>query len=86
VPYTVEIHREARRAMKALSDAESKVVSARIDALAEDPLSPDSKALKGKHAGKRRVRVGVYRIVYAVERNVLRVLVLRVGHRRDIYR
>jgi mRNA interferase RelE/StbE len=36
--------------------------------------------------GYLRVRVGDYRIIYTIEDDVLRVLVVRVGHRRDVYR
>jgi addiction module RelE/StbE family toxin len=40
--------------------------------------------LKGKFAGLRKYRVGDYRVIYAIIEN--EVLVLRIGHRRDVYR
>ena len=40
--------------------------------------------LKGKFAGLRRCRIGDYRVIYAIVRNA--VLILRIGHRRDVYR
>jgi len=36
--------------------------------------------------GYLRVRVGDYRIIYTIEDDVLRVIVVRAGHRRDVYR
>ena len=44
------------------------------------------KALKGKHKGKFRKRAGNYRIVYSIESNCLVIEVVRVGHRKDVYR
>lgn len=42
--------------------------------------------LKGDLSGLRRVRVGSYRVVYEVFETQLTILVVRLGHRRDIYR
>jgi mRNA interferase RelE/StbE len=42
--------------------------------------------LKGEYAGLRRIRVGNYRIVYEVQDRQLMVLVIRIGHRREVYR
>ena len=40
--------------------------------------------LKGKFAGLRRCRIGDYRVIYAIVKND--VLILRIGHRRDVYK
>ena len=48
-------------------------------------MPPNSRKLKGEeHA--YRIRVGDYRIIYDVLQEVLVILVLRVGHRKDVYR
>jgi mRNA interferase RelE/StbE len=52
--------------------------------LARDPRPPGAKQLQGRDA--LRVRVGSYRIIYAVKDDELLVLVVAVGHRRDVYR
>jgi len=52
--------------------------------LAEDPRPPGSKKLSGND--KYRVRQGTYRIVYSIEDNELIVVVVKVGHRKDVYR
>lgn len=56
-----------------------------IDGLAIDPRPPGCIQLKGG-GGEFRIRVGNYRVVYDVQDDELVVLVLRVGHRREVYR
>jgi len=51
--------------------------------LAEDPRPPAARALRGRPG--LRVRVGDYRLVYTVVDDVLLVVVVTVGHRRDVY-
>jgi len=54
-----------------------------IALLAGDPWPPASRQLKGRPG--RRVRVGDYRIIYTIHNEVLRIVVVTVGHRRDVY-
>ncbi len=56
----------------------------RIEQLAVDPRSSGSKKLSGYD--RYRIRQGSYRIVYAVEDDRLIVYVVKVGHRKDVYR
>jgi len=56
----------------------------RIDALANDPRPSGSEKLSAQE--RYRVRQGVYRIVYEIQDEVLVVLVVKVGHRREVYR
>ena len=44
------------------------------------------KPLTGPWQGCRSLRVGVYRIVYQIEKSVLTIYVLDIGHRREVYR
>jgi len=57
---------------------------AAIDQLRESPHAGG--VLKGEFSGLRRLRVGNYRIVYEVIDEELVILVVRLGHRKDIYR
>ena len=56
----------------------------RIQSLADDPRPPGCEKLA--HQDRYRVRQGWYRIIYAVDDQAERVLVVKVGHRRDVYR
>jgi mRNA interferase RelE/StbE len=57
----------------------------KIDGLSDEPYPPGAKKLHGKHEFFR-LRSGNYRIVYTVEHERLIVLVVRIGHRREVYR
>lgn len=83
--YTVELKPSAKRALGKLDRQIQGRLAAVIDALAEDPHPPASTKLQGQE-DLYRVRVGDYRIIYQVEDDVLVVLVIRIGHRREVYR
>jgi mRNA interferase RelE/StbE len=83
--YRVEIARRAVKALAALPRKEQQRVRAAVDLLADNPRPPGCVALSGE-ANAYRVRVGDYRIVYEVFDDRLVIQVVRVGHRRDVYR
>jgi mRNA interferase RelE/StbE len=84
VAFRVEFLPAAERAFWKLTPEVRNRLRPRIDALAEIPRSPGSKKLVGED--RWRIRVGDWRIVYQVDDDRLVVLVVRVGHRGDIYR
>jgi mRNA interferase RelE/StbE len=55
-----------------------------FDAIADDPRGPGCEKLTGRD--RYRVRQGTYRILYEIQDDVLVVIVVRVGHRREVYR
>ena len=59
-------------------------IVAAIDRLATESFAGG--VLKGEFAGLRRLRVGSYRVVYEVSEGELLILVIRIGHCREIYR
>jgi len=67
-----------------IPEADRKRIVDAVERLAADPLR--GKPLKGRWEGLRRIRVGVYRIIYALRKAELTILVLRVGSRSDVYR
>jgi mRNA interferase RelE/StbE len=83
--YRVEIARRALKAIQALPKKEQQRVRAAIELLADSPRPPGCVALKGESSAYR-VRVGDYRIVYEVHDRRLLIQVVRVGHRRQVYR
>ena len=83
--YRIRLTPEARRNLLKLPKDVLRRVDARILALAEEPRPRQSRKLRGAD-DLWRVRVGDYRIVYTLEDEDLVVIVLRVGHRREVYR
>ena len=83
--YTVEIARRAIKSIAGLPRPEQFRVRAAIDLLADEPRPPGCVALTGEES-VYRVRVGDYRILYEVVDERLVIHVIRVGHRRDVYR
>jgi mRNA interferase RelE/StbE len=83
--YRIEVTPAARRALESLPKKVLRQIDRRILALAEDPYPPGSKKLRGAE-GLHRVRVGDYRILYIVEADRLLIVIVAVGHRRDVYR
>jgi len=55
-----------------------------FDALVDDPRATGCEKLSGQH--RYRLRQGSYRIIYEIQDDVLVVVVVKVGHRRDVYR
>lgn len=74
----------ARSIRKFPRDIASRIKTA-TEALRENPRPPGVKSLAGER-GLWRIRVGDYRIVYEIQDNQLLVLVIRVAHRREVYR
>jgi len=82
--YEVTLAPAAARQLRKLDPHVRRRVQAAIELLAEDPRPPAATRLVGG-AGEWRVRTGDYRIVYEIQQDQLLVLVLNVGHRREIY-
>lgn len=56
-----------------------------VEELKDNPFPPNSKKLVGTENGYR-IRIGNYRVIYSVYRQELNILVLKLGHRKEIYR
>lgn len=82
--YRVEVRPAAVRALRRIDPTMRPRIEGAIALLAQDPRPPASRPLKGR-AGYR-VRVGDYRIIYTVQDDVLLIVVVALGHRRDVYR
>jgi mRNA interferase RelE/StbE len=81
--YRIEVTPAAAKQLRKLDSSVAPRIRGAIELLAVDPRPPASRALRGRPG--YRVRVGDYRIIYRIEDDVLLVVVLRLGHRRDIY-
>ena len=82
--YRIEVTPRARKDLRALTARERKRVADQIDALKTDPRPTGCKKLKGRE-DFYRVRVGDYRVVYQIEDEVLLILIVRAGDRKEIY-
>ena len=81
--YRIEVRPAALRALRAIDHRDRGRIQGVIALLAENPRPPGARALRGRDG--LRVRVGDYRIIYTVEDDVLLVVVVTLGHRRDVY-
>ena len=83
--YRITLTPAAARQLRKFDPQARRQMQAALELLSSDPHPPAATQLVGG-AGEWRVRTGDYRIVYEIEDEELLVLVLRVGHRREIYR
>jgi mRNA interferase RelE/StbE len=83
--YRIFIKPSAAKELEAIGNRKDRRrIVARIQSLADDPRPPGCQKLSG--AEKYRIRQGSYRIVYAIKDDRLVVLVVKVGHRKKVYR
>jgi mRNA interferase RelE/StbE len=83
VSYRIELRPAAIRALKRIDHQDRDRIRGAIALLGQDPRPPGAKALQGRDGF--RVRIGNYRIIYTVQDDVLLVVVVTLGHRRDVY-
>jgi mRNA interferase RelE/StbE len=82
--YLIEVRRRAQRVLDKLPKSDFQAVIEAIKDLAQTPRPRGIE--KVKSTGLWRIRQGDYRIIYAIDDNERLVTVVRVGHRREIYR
>ena len=83
--YRIELAPKAQRDFKALDGSIRRRIARRIDSLAENPYPQGIKKIEGEDE-LYRLRIGDYRVLYQVKGKILLVLIVGIGHRRDIYR
>jgi len=83
--FRVEIDPAALRQLRRIDPQNQRRIAKAIDALAQNPFPPGCRQLVGRRL-HWRIRMGDYRAIYTVFHAEIRVLVLKVGHRRDVYR
>ncbi len=83
--YRVEVSATAEKQIRKLPREDQLRVLQAIRPLATEPTPPGSRKVRG-YADVFRIRVGTYRILYRVEGRRLLIIILKIGHRREIYR
>ena len=82
--YEILFRESVYKDLHAIPKTDLKKILSRIERLAEDPRPAGCQKLTG--ADLYRVRQGVYRIVYSIHDRTMVIHVVRVGHRREVYR
>ena len=81
--YRIEVLPAAVREIRKLPPEAKRRIQAVVELLAEEPRPPAAKKLTARP--EWRVRTGDYRVLYRIDDDVLTVVIVRAGHRRDVY-
>lgn len=85
MPYSIQFTRRAQRDFDSLDKPVQQRLRPHIDRLAADPFPAGAKKLHGDEP-YYGIRVGDYRVVYQVDGKQLIIVVIKVGHRKEVYR
>jgi mRNA interferase RelE/StbE len=82
--YSLVVKKLAERELRTLPKADLRRVTDRIRGLAQDPRPPGHEKLSGQE--HYRIRQGDYRVVYAIDYDHRVITIVKIGHRREVYR
>lgn len=82
--YRIEIRKSAAKELALIARKDRERIAEKILRLGADPRPPGSQKLSGEE--KYRIRQGDYRILYEIKDAVVTIVVVRIRHRRDVYR
>ena len=82
--YAVILPKSVQKELDRLPEDAVRRILARLAELETNPRPTDIKKLKGRKAW--RIRVGDYRVIYEIHNRQLQILVITIGHRREVYR
>jgi mRNA interferase RelE/StbE len=82
--YKIIFRKSVAQDMRRIPNRDLRRILAAIDSLSEEPRPPGVEILSGQE--KYRVRQGNYRIIYEISDKSVIVVVVKVGHRKDVYR
>ncbi|MFM7344799.1 MAG: type II toxin-antitoxin system RelE family toxin [Tagaea sp.] len=82
--YRISIEKRAQKALRRLPSGILRRLHEAIDELSAEPRPPGCEKLSGRPGW--RIRVGDYRVIYEIRDDALLVLVIEIGHRREVYR
>lgn len=83
--YKIKLYKSFAKDIKVLPLRDYQKLVKSIYQLASDPFPSGFKKLKTSEDDYYRIRVGNYRIIYQVNNNELEILIIKVGHRKDVY-
>ena len=82
--YRLLVKPSAAKELLALPAKDHKRTTAKLQHLASEPLPPGTEKLSGQE--KYRLRQGDYRVLYSVDDDEAAVVIVKIGHHRDVYR
>ncbi len=82
--YKIHLRESVEKDFRVIPKKDVKKILQRVKLLSLEPRPPGCEKLTGKE--RYRVRQGRYRIVYSVQDNNLSVWIVKIGHRKDVYR
>ena len=82
--YSIQYSEDALKELKQIPKTQVRRIISKIELLSENPFPSGIKKLKGK-LDLWRIRVGDYRVIYSVEKNILLIEIIRIRHRKDVY-
>jgi len=83
--YQIDWKSSARKELRKLPSGMIQKIMAEVESLVENPFPPDCRKLTGSEQ-TWRIRIGNYRVIYNVLSAVLIIEIVRVAHRKDVYR
>jgi mRNA interferase RelE/StbE len=84
VPYTILLNKKIKKFIENIEERDR--LKLRLQMLSENPISEDSKRIKGKYRNLFRVRVGDFRMLYHIDHNSKEILVVKIDKRSRVYR
>lgn len=85
--YELNFLSSAKKEFAKLDTVAQKIIKEKLLLLVTNPdiLKNNIKALKGEYKGKFRLRINQYRVVFQVKEEILVIIVIRIGHRKEVY-
>ncbi|MGE9296303.1 MAG: type II toxin-antitoxin system RelE family toxin [Puniceicoccales bacterium] len=83
--YSVQFKRSAEKDLRKIDRTFLPAIVSKVQLLATDPRPPGARKLQGSERSYR-IRIGDYRVVYAVEDEIRVISIERIAHRKDVYR
>jgi mRNA interferase RelE/StbE len=83
MPYNIEISETARKQLSKLPNSIAERIEEKLLDLEDNPRPMGNIKLKGRDA--YRMRIGDYRAIYTIKDSILKVIVIKVAHRREVY-
>jgi mRNA interferase RelE/StbE len=83
--YSLEFTESARDDLKRIDRTTARRILKKLEWLAENAAGLEHIALRGEWGGHFKLRVGDYRVIYRLDHGVLLIVVIQIGHRREVY-